>query len=298
MPASLIHFVLIHTGSATSPGQPCTLHFGLQNQAGQDSLAHTSVDLLVVDARRMKPDCLQAAFAEVIRIRSQNGFRHGILVCDVPKLPSVLGALRAGLRDIIHEPLTARRLVQILRTASPGHRIGSQQIAALAAIVRTLTTERSTRPRSTLARREFALEQRADKLTHMETRLTLERAALEQREQKLRTNARHLERQFAALQNDSDVPKPAPTATATPFTSSPFASQPPFATSSTASPLSASPFVADLQAIAAQLAERANALDIRERMLLEMERLLSTQTPGPNPANASAVPWPAAAFAV
>jgi DNA-binding NarL/FixJ family response regulator len=292
MPASLIHFVLIHEGTATRPGQPRTLHFSLQNQAGNDSLARTAVDLLVVDARRMKDACQQAAFAEVARIRAQNGLRHGVLVCDVPKLPMVLGALRAGLRDIIHEPLTARRLVEILRTASPGQRVGSPQIAALAAILRTLAADRAPGPASTIARREFALEQRADKLAHMETRLSLERAALEQREQKLRTNARHLERQFAALQNDSDVPKPAPAATA-----GPSGSRPPFATGSTASPFSASPFVTDLQALAAQLSERAAALDIRERMLIEMERLLGSQPPAAAQREAPADPWPAGAFA-
>ncbi|MFA6962155.1 MAG: hypothetical protein WC205_15475 [Opitutaceae bacterium] len=277
MPASLIHFVLIHQGTPAHPEQPRVLHFGAQDQAGHSTLAHTSVDLLVLDARRMTNACLQSAFREVVRVRAMTGLQHGVIVCDVPKLPIVLGAMRAGLRDIIHEPLSARQLVQMLRVASPNRRTCARQIAALAAIVRTLNTERSSLPASTLARREFALEQRAEKLAHMETRLTLERAALEDREQKLRTSTRRLERQFAALQNDADAPRPAsaPKPPEAPAITSPF-SRPPFV-NGTASPFSASPFVTDLQAIADQLDERTKALDIRERMLQEMEVLLSAQ---------------------
>ena len=266
MSASLIHFVLVHHGEAAHPEHPRVLHFGVENGTGggNGALAHSGVHLLVLDARRMNPACLKAAFAEVKRLRSSPGFKHGVLVCNLPQLPVIQGAMRSGLRDVIHEPLTARQLVHLLRAATPGNRACSRQIAALGAIVRTVdATDRPTSASAAgLARREYALMQRADQLDHRETRLTLERAALEDREQKLRASARRLERDYAALQAETDAvrPKPAapvPTPTATPF--------------------SASPFATDLQAIATQLAERARALDIRERMLQEMETLLTAQ---------------------
>lgn len=266
MSASLIHFVLVHHGEAAHPEHPRVLHFGVESGTGggNGSLAHSGVHLLVLDARRMNPACLKAAFTEVKRLRSSPGFKHGVLVCDLPHLPVIQGAMRAGLRDVIHQPLTARQLVHLLRAATPGHRTCSRQIAALGAIVRTIdATDRPTSASAAaLARREYALMQRADQLDHRETRLTLERAALEDREQKLRASARRLERDYAALQAETDTIRPKPPAPVSPPTATPF---------------SASPFATDLQAIATQLAERAHALDIRERMLQEMEALLTAQ---------------------
>ncbi len=261
MSASLIHFVLIHQGTVTEPDQPRVLHLGVEQEPAGDSPAATPVHLLVLDARRMKPPCLHAAFAAVTRLRRSAGVKHGVLVCDAPLLPLVLDAMRAGLRDIIHDPLSARQLLHLLRVATPGHRACARQISTLAALVRTLASTERAPGGPTLARREHALVQRAEQLAHMETRLALQRASLEDREHKLRVATRRLEREFATLQNDGDLSaspvRPAGTQTATPF--------------------SAPPFVADLQAITAQLAERAHALDIRERMLQEMESLLTAQ---------------------
>ncbi|MET0262630.1 MAG: hypothetical protein ABW223_07015 [Rariglobus sp.] len=267
MHSSLIHFALVHQGDATRPDEPRVLHFGVEGDAGNGTTAATPIHLLVLDVRRMKPACVQAAFAVVKRLRRAPGILHGVLVCDVPLLPLVLGAMRAGLRDLIHEPLTARQLLRLLRVATPAHRASARQISALAALVRTVaSSDRAASPASTLARREYALVQRAEQLGHMETRLTLERATLEDREHKLRAGTRRLEREFAALQKDADIPKPA----ATPASS---ISNAPFSPGT----VSASPFATDLQAIAAQLSERAHALDIRERMLHEMETLLTAQ---------------------
>lgn len=267
MSASLIHFALIHPGTAAHPAHPRVLHVNIDGASATSAPpADSTVHLLVLDARRMNPGCLRAAFAEIQRQRTFPGFKHGVLVCDVPALPLVQGAIRAGLRDIIHEPLTARQLVHLLRAATPGHRARSRQIAAFGALVRTLAAaDTSASPSANLARREYALSQRADQLAHMETRLTLDRAALEDREQKLRAGTRRLERDFAALQKDADIAAPADVAipanpTATPFTASPFPS---------------ASFVTDLQAIAAQLDRRARDLDLREKLLLEMEALLS-----------------------
>lgn len=265
MSALLIHFVLVHHGSAADPAHPRVLHFGVEGAPGG-----SPVHLLVLDARRMNPSCLKAAFAETRRLRAGPGFKHGVLVCDTPRLPVVQSAMRAGLRDIIHEPLTARQLVQLLRAATPGHRACAPQISALAAIVRTVAASDHPPSAARLARREYDLVQRAERLSHTETRLALERAALEDREQKLRAGARRLEREFAAQQADADVVRAKPSA------------PPP-------SPFSASPFATDLQAIAAQLEARSAALDIRERMLKEMENLLASQLAGA--ASGSATPW-------
>ncbi len=277
MSASLIHFALIYPGCAAHPAQPRVLRFNVGDAPVSTSTAAAPVHLLVLDARRMNPACLKAAFAETLRLRASSGFKHGVLVCDIPAIPVVRGAMRAGLRDIIQRPLNARQLVHLLRAATPGHRACSRQIAALGAIVRTLAAaDAPTSPSAQLARREHALGQRADHLAHMETRLALERAALEDREQKLRASTRRLERDFASQQTETALsrPKPAPTVStrsATPFTASPFTT---------------SPFATDLQAIATQLAERALALDIRERMLQEMETLLLTQVTTPSPPQA------------
>ncbi|CAM3154452.1 hypothetical protein [Rariglobus hedericola] len=275
MPSSLIHFVLIHHGAAGRPDEPRVLHFGVDSDAGRGSTATTPVHLLVMDVRRMNPACVKAALAEVTHLRRSPGIKHGVLVCDIPLLPLVLGAMRAGLRDIIHEPLTARQVLQLLRVATPGHRACARQISTLAALLRTLTSaDKPASPSACVARREYALNQRAEQLAHTETRLTLERAALEDREQKLRAGTRRLERDFAALQSDSDLARPKRTAIPSTPTATPF----------TATPFSAPPFATDLQAIATQLAERANALDIRERMLQEMENLLLAQVAAPQAA--------------
>jgi len=264
MSVLLIQFALIHHGSAAHPHQPRVLHFGVETDDGGEPLVGEPVHLLVLDARRMNAVCLKAALAETHRRRISPGFKHGVLVCEAPALPVVQGAMRAGLRDIIHEPLTARQLLGLLRSATPGHRTCSRQIAALGAVVRTIAAaDRPASSSALLARREYALTQRAEQLAHMETRLALERAALEDREQKLRVSARRLERDFVALQADADSVRPRISAGAP--------------TSHTATPFSRSPFAADLQAIAAQLTERANTLDIRERMLQEMETLLLAQ---------------------
>jgi hypothetical protein len=263
MPA-FIHFVLVHHGAAARPDEPRVLHFGVEGEAGHGNTAGTPVHLLVLDVRRMNPACVQAAFAAVTRLRRAPGIKHGVLVCDLPLLPLVLGAMRAGLRDIIHEPLTARHLLRLLRVATPGHRACARQISALAAIVRTLAgTGSPGGSAANLARREYAVVQRTEQLEHRETRLALERASLEDREHKLRAGTRRLERDFAAMQKDADIPAPA--------------APPPAPAPVTATPFSATPFAADLQIIAEQLDERARALDIRERMLQEMEELLSSQ---------------------
>jgi len=273
MSASLIHFALIHPGSAAHPGLPRVLHFNVEGSDPAVPAAAAPVHLLVLDTRRMNAACLAAAFEETNRLRRFPGFRHGVLVCDVPLLPVVRSAMRVGLRDIIHEPLTARQLVQLLRAATPGHRACSRQIATLGAIVRTLAAaDGPASPSADIARREYALAQRADQLTHMETRLSLERAALEDREQKLRASTRRLERDFAALQSETALARPKPAASVSTPTATPF----------TASPFTTSPFATDLQAIATQLAERAHALDIRERMLQEMESLLLAQVTTPS----------------
>lgn len=273
MPASLLRFIIVHHGGASRPGRPRVLRLHADSQARPP--AEAPAHLLVLDSRRMNAACLKAAFVEIRKLREAPGFRHGVLVCDVPVLATVQGAIRAGLNDIIQEPLTARQLAALLRAGNPDRRVGAGQIAALAAIVRTVAAADgpAPSPSTVLARREYELVRRTERLDHAETRIALERASLEERERQLRTASRRLEREFAALQQDADIARPSPPATGA--TASPFG--PPGAT---ASPFSAHPFAPDLQSLAAQLAERARALDIRERMLHEMETLLAAQFSG------------------
>lgn len=282
MPASLLHFILVQHGVASHPARPRTLRLHVDAQARPP--AEVPAHLLVLDSRRMNPACLKAAFAEIRRLRETPGFRHGVLVCDVPALATVQSAIRAGLNDIIQEPLTARQLAGLLRATNPGRRACADQLSALAAIVRTVAASDgpAPAPSTILARREYELVQRAERLAHKETRLALERAALEERERQLRAGARRLDREFAALQQDADLARPSPPPPASETTASPFGA--------TVSPFSAHPFAPDLQNLAAQLAERARALDIRERMLHEMETLLAAQFAPPAAPAATRLP--------
>ena len=113
-------------------------------------------------------------------------------------------------------------------------------------------------PAVEIARRDSELSSRAEQLANIEKRLAFDRAALEARDQELRASTRRLERNLARQQNDTDIPAPAASQTASPF-------------GSTASPFGA----ADLQALATRLDQRARDLDFREKLLREMEALLT-----------------------
>ncbi len=255
MPQPLVHCVLIRRGPGNKPGTPSVLHLDVKGIIHQAGPRRQPVNLVVVDSQGMREDCQKAAFAEVTRLRSSNVFRHGVLVCDSPRLPLIVAAMRAGLRDVISEPLSARQLAQLLNANSPAGRTTTPQFAALAATLRAFAAPSRTPSERSLTRRENALLKRNEELQNQEARLTVERASLEEREQQLRTNTRRFERTFAAMQKDLDVTPP-PAAQSAP------------------------PFHPELEGIAVKLAERTKALDIRERMLQELENILLGQLNG------------------
>lgn len=258
MPDTLFNFTLIHRGGSANPHHPRMEQLQLRRgESGGDTRVH-ACSLLVVDARGMTSACTDLALREAGRLRRESHARHGVLLCNVPRVPLVVAAMRAGLRDIIHEPLSATHMLRFLRAATPGRRLSARQVSALAALLRGLAQAPRQPASRHLAQREHALQQHAEQLANRETRLELERAALEERERQLRASSLSLERRFAALQRDTDLaaanePEPAGVA----------------GTRNTG-----------IDGLAARLKERAQALDIRERILQELEHILLGQLNG------------------
>ncbi len=221
-----------------------------------------TVNLLILDSRRMESACFQAACAQVRVIRRDLGLNYGVIVCQAPTLPLVVAAIRCGLRDIIYQYVSAARLRSVLQSANPGVRLKVKEFDAIAAFFRTFSgVSVSDSPGSDLARREHELARRAEQISQAEKQLVADRESIENRERELRERTRRLDRQLARMQNDSDV-----SVTASPF---PAPSSPPFA---------------EIQAMSRQLEKRAAELDVREKLLREMESLLlATQQPGRAP---------------
>ena len=108
-----------HHGEAAHPEHPRVLHFGVESDtaAAGGSLAHSAVHLLVLDARRMPPACLKAAFAETKRLRTAPGFKHGVLVCNLPQLAVIQGATEILSEHTRERPPAGKALARIQRAA-------------------------------------------------------------------------------------------------------------------------------------------------------------------------------------
>ncbi|MBC8011817.1 MAG: hypothetical protein H7067_17155, partial [Burkholderiales bacterium] len=206
------------------------------------------VNLLILDARRMERDCFAAACAEVGVIRAKLGLNLGVLVCKTPTLALTVAAIRCGLRDVVTQYVTASHLRQLIRVASPDTRL--QDFDGVVSFLRTFsglsTTE--TAP-GDLARREQELARRAEEVASLEKRLASDKDTISRHEQELRERTRRFDRQLARLQTDVDI---ATTQT----------SMPPFA---------------EQEAMSRLLDQRAAELDLREKLLLEMQELLTAQ---------------------
>lgn len=252
MSRTLLNFTLVHRGCARNPDKPRVEQLHVRRTGDEGGDRQPAPSLLVVDTRGMTPACADLSLRGAGRLRRGDDLRHGVLVCDVPRLPLVVAAMRAGLRDIITEPLSSAQMLRLLRAAAPGGRVTRRQFSALAALLRGLAQAPRTPAARHLALREHELLQRADQLANRETRLELERAALEERERQLRASTLGFERRFAALQRDTDLAprRPEPAAPT------------------------------ELEGLAAKLTERAKALDIRERILQELENILLGQLNG------------------
>lgn len=230
----------------------------IRHQIGleRSSSAVTSrIHLLLLDARDMDDVCYQAACAEVANIRNRLGLNLGVLICgSSPAIGRVVAAIRCGLLDVINQYVGAAHLRQILRVASPELRLA--QFDGVVSLLRTvggLAGPAAGSPAVDLARKEQELDQRRAELAELDRHLASEKDALAKREQDLRERVRRFDRQLARLQTDLDA-----TSTSAPF---PFAGPPP----------------AELESMKKRLDQRAAELDLREKMLVEMQELITAQ---------------------
>jgi hypothetical protein len=246
-----MNIILLTRGHRTLPDLPCVRQIQLQTS---ESKSHArAVHLLVLDARRMSAACLEAGLIEVSTINSTLGFRVGVLLCSTPTLDLTVKTMRAGLHDIIRDTLNARSLCKLVQNALPGSRLGHEALVTVFSLLRLSGGKQAFVPRLPvveLARRENELSSRAEQLANIEKRLAFDRAALEARDQELRTSTRRLERNLARQQSDTDVAAPA-------------------------TPSASHVAAAELQAHAARLEQRSRDLDFREKLLREMEALLT-----------------------
>lgn len=243
-----MNLIVLTKGPRSRPDSPSVRQLQLDAGENPASANTRAVHLLVVDARRMTPACLDASLAEIATINRTLGFRVGVLVCTTPTLALTVNAMRAGLHDIIREALDARSLRRLVQNSLPRTRAGLETLETVLSLVRLSGGKQTFQPpvpANDLARRHNELASRAEQLANIEKRLAFDRAALDARDQELRASTRRLERNLTRLQSDSDV------APAT------------------------SPASSELQALAERLDQRARDLDFREKLLLEMESLLT-----------------------
>lgn len=259
-----MHFVLITAGQGNSP----TVQH-LHHQSSPTAAGSRLVNLLVLDARHMSPPCLKAATRAVDDIRTRHGLRHGVLLCDKPSVPLVVAAIRCGLRDIITQYIGAGHLRELLRAAVPS--IGRREYRDIVGLLRTFTGWTSGADHATisLAKRAEELSRRAEELNEQAKTLAVERDRLTRLDQDLRERTRRLDRQIARLQNDSDV---LPGGGETAFAGG-------------AAPT-------ELAAQARRLEQRATQLDLREKMLNEMQALLLAAPPAAAAAPGQPAPPP------
>lgn len=238
-------------------GEDLVVH-QIRHQVGTDPIPATrTVNLLILDSRGMESECFDAACAKVGQIRMNLGLNYGVLFCQTPTLPMTVAAIRCGLRDVINQFMPAARLRALLQSANPGVRVKLREFDAVVSFLRTFGAGAGAEsPVADLARREQELTKRAEQMKETEARLAVERDSFASRDRDLRERTRRFDRQLALQQNDADVaPTPAPS----------FQSGPPFA---------------ELQALARRLEQRAAELDYKEKLLTEMQSLLSAQADG------------------
>ena len=257
-----MHLVLLTAGKSDALSAQHLHHGPAAGGAGAKN-THACVDLLVLDARHMSQACLTAATRAVTEIRAKPGLRHGVLLCAQPSLPLVVASIRCGLRDVITQYLGPAHLRQVLRAALPN--LTRREYRDAVAFLRTFSAFASSDGNSLpLARRAEELARRAETLAEQEKALALEKDRLVRLEQDLRERTRRLDRQIARMQNDADLH---PGLTNTPFASTGH-TQAPFGATGSNSP------VPDYAAMSRRLEQRAAELDVRERLLNEMQTLL------------------------
>jgi hypothetical protein len=239
-----MHLVLLTSGQGGALSTQ-HLHHGPHATRPHDP---APIDLLVLDARHMSPACLTAGTHSVVELRSRHGLRHGVLLCAQPTLPLIVASIRCGLRDVINQYIGAAHLRQLLRAALPS--LSRREYRDAVAFLRTFSAFSGSEGNSLpLARRAEELSRRAESLAEQQKALAIEKDRLARTEQDLRERTRRLDRQIARMQTDADIqpgPPPAITASAAP----------------------------DYAAMSRRLEQRAAELDVREKLLNEMQSLL------------------------
>lgn len=227
----------------------------IHHQAGLERVAGSRIiNLLILDARHMEPACFTAACAEIGVIKAKFGLHHSLLLCQTPTLPITVAAIRCGLRDIISQYLSAAHLRAIIQASHPGVRLGVKEFDSIAVALRALSgLSSSESPVADLARREQELARRTAELNQNEARIAADKESIDARDRDLRERTRRFDRQLARLQTDADVAEPA--------------SQTPWASS------------AEYQVLVRRLEQRAAELDVKEKLLNEMQALLLAAPP-------------------
>ncbi len=248
-----MHLVLLTSGKGDTLSTQ-HLHIGQPSASRKES---DCIDLLVLDARHMSQACLATATRGVAELRSRHGLRHGVLLCAQPTLPLIVASIRCGLRDVITQYIGATHLRQLLRSSLPN--LSRRDYRDAVSFLRTFSAFSGGDGNSLpLARRADELDRRAQTLAEQEKTLALEKDRLARLEQDLRERTRRLDRQIARLQNDADV-HPG-------LTNAPFASAAGSGGSNSPHP--------DYAAMSRRLEQRAAELDVREKLLNEMQTLL------------------------
>jgi hypothetical protein len=224
----------------------------VRHQIGTDVTTPTrTINLLILDSRRMEPECFEAACDKIVLMRKTFGLHYGVLVCNAPTLQLTVAAIRCGLRDVIYQYITATRLRAIISASNPNVRISIKEFNALASFLRTFSgSADTTNPVADIARREEEIARRSNELNNLERKLAAEKDAVENRDRELRERTRRLDRQFALMQTDGDIGTSASSTTALQS--------------------------AELQSLSRKLEQRSAELDFREKLLLEMETVFNT----------------------
>ncbi len=227
------------------------LHHHATNSQGVERAPSRHVNLLILDARDMTDKCLVSATTTVVEIRKQHGLSLGVLLCAKPTLPLLVASIRCGLRDVITQYINAAHLRQVLRSAVSG--LTRREYRNVVSFLRTFNAfSTGEGDATTLARRSEEIARRFEVLTEREKEIALEKDRIARTEQDLRERTRRLDRQIARMQNDADL-----TPAATPAIGSP-----------------------DLDAMSKRLDIRAAELDVREKLLNEMQSLLLSTPQG------------------
>ncbi len=245
-----MHIVILTAGKSDALSTQHIHHHAAA--PGVERAPSRNVNLLVLDARNMSPECLNAATAKVVEMRKHHGLGHGVLLCAKPTLPLLVASIRCGLRDVITQYIDAIHLRQILRSAVP--RLTRRDYRDAVTFLRTFNAFSTGEGDSTtLARRAEELSRRAESLAEQEKAIALEKDRIARREQDLRERTRRLDRQIARMQTDSDVGSVG-------------------GASTLGSP--------QLEAMSKRLDARAAELDVREKLLSEMQTLLLSTPQG------------------